>query len=379
MRSAVFAVLCAALSLAQLAQGAEFTIGADISGVTRLENEGYTFAGYDGKTGDVFRLMKKMGLDAVRLRVWVDPWGGWCGEDDTAAKAKRATEAGLDVMLDFHYSDSWADPGIQAIPQAWSGKGAKEVAKLLYAHTRRTLEKCKKAGAMVKWVQIGNEVSGGMLWTPSRDGAGKARWEEVRPGEWSAVMVESLGNNVRNPDNWAMFVKIGTKAVRAVFPDAKIIIHLPNAHDTKAISRNLNLLKSRGVAWDIIGLSLYTHHEDARKACLDDAKKIKDFDYAHIKRAIKSVRALFDEFKTPLMIVETGFEVSPPAGLTVDYSAGLLRAELDGARNSLKGICKGVFYWEPVSKPQDYPLGAYRLENKVFHPTSIMKALKRDL
>lgn len=353
----------------------KFAIGADISGATYLEARGYSFTGFDGKTGDVFRIMKEMGVNAVRLRVWVDHWQGWCCEDETAAKAKRAADAGLDVMLDFHYSDDWADPGNQTIPKAWSGKSAEEVDRLLYAHTRRTLEKCKAAGANVKWVQIGNEVAGGMLWTPWRDAEGKAHWEEVRPGEWSAIMVESLGNNVRNPDNWAMFFKTGARAVKEIFPEAKTIIHLPNAHDTKAIADNLNILKSRGVVWDIIGVSLYTHHEDERKRCNGDIEKIKAFDQNHIKRGVKSIRDLYEEFKTPVMIVETGFEIKPPEGLTVDYSAQLMAGEMKAARKLLAGICTGVFYWEPTSLPEEYPLGAFIEKNKILSPTSIMNAL----
>lgn len=368
-------ILSVVVALCAAAELFSFTVGADISGVTYLESRGYSFAGYDGKTGDVFRVMKSMGVDAVRLRVWVDHWQGWCCEAETAAKAARATKAGLDVMLDFHYSDDWADPGNQAVPKAWSGKSAAEVDALLYAHTRDVCAACKKAGANVKWVQIGNEVAGGMLWTPARDAEGKAHWEEVRPDEWSAIMVESLGNNVRNPDNWAMFVKSGSKAVHEVFPEAQIIIHFPNAHDTKAISDNLNILKSRGVAWDIIGVSLYTHHEDERKKCVGDIAAVKAFDEEHIKKAIRSIKALNEKFATPVMIVETGFEVTPPEGLSVEYSAHLMAGVMKAAKKHIAGICPGVFYWEPTSLPEEYPLGAFTLDGKILRPTPIMNAL----
>ncbi|MBQ8021661.1 MAG: glycosyl hydrolase 53 family protein [Bacteroidales bacterium] len=93
--------------------------GADVSWVTEMEKDGRTFQSADGKTGDLFRILKDLGMTAVRLRVWVDPDGGWCATDDVVAKARRASEAGLDIMIDFHYSSFFADPSRQDIPAAW--------------------------------------------------------------------------------------------------------------------------------------------------------------------------------------------------------------------------------------------------------------------
>ena len=93
-----------------------FRIGADIGWVTQLEKEGRVFVDAKGAKRDCFDLMKDYGVDAIRLRVWVDPKDGWNGKADTLAKAKRARAAGQDVMIDFHYADSWADPGKQPIP-----------------------------------------------------------------------------------------------------------------------------------------------------------------------------------------------------------------------------------------------------------------------
>ena len=96
-----------------------WTNGADVSWVTEMEKDGKSFKDAEGKTVDLFKLLKSLGVQAVRLRVWVGPDGGWCGKDDTVAKAKRAKDAGLEVMIDFHYSDFFADPGRQTIPAAW--------------------------------------------------------------------------------------------------------------------------------------------------------------------------------------------------------------------------------------------------------------------
>ena len=373
MRTPILLVIVAIAAVSTTLAG-EFAVGADISSVTKLESRGYSFADANGKTGDVFRLMKDLGLTAVRLRVWVDPSEKFCGKGDTVRKAKRAADCGLDVMVDFHYSDSWADPGKQPIPKAWSGKSAEEVNELLGKHTRDVLSAIKSEGVDVKWVQIGNEVAGGMLWTPKYDDEGKAHWEEVRPGEWSAIMVESLGNNVRNPDNFAMFFKTGAAAAKSVFPQVKTIVHFPNAHDNKAIADNLNILMSRGAKWDIVGVSLYTHHErdnDIR----NDAAKIQEFDKALIGKSLRSIRIIAEESKTPVMIVETGFELNPVAPLTVDYSAMLMDSVARSAKTRLADVCLGVFYWEPTSLVEEYPLGAFEVRNTIFRPTSIMDAL----
>ena len=93
--------------------------GADISWCTEMEKGGRKFKDADGKETDLFQLLKSQGMTAVRLRVWVNPQDGWCGRDDVVAKAKRAKDAGLDIMIDFHYSDFFADPGRQVVPDAW--------------------------------------------------------------------------------------------------------------------------------------------------------------------------------------------------------------------------------------------------------------------
>ena len=361
-----------------VAQGATdtFAVGADVSGVTELEAKGYSFADSSGATGDVFRILHDMGVNAVRLRVWVDPAGGWCGKADTVAKAKRAAALGMDVMLDFHYSDSWADPGKQPIPAAWRGKAADEVARLLEAHTRDVLSAVKAAGVEVKWVQIGNEIAGGMLWTPKPNEKGDPEWHEVRPGEWAAYMIESVGNNVLNPDNFALLVKTGCSTAKEVYPKIKTIVHFPNAHDYDGISKNLDLLAKRGAKWDMVGVSLYTHHERP-KEIWGDAEKIKAFDEELIKKSVRSIKRLGERFGCPVMIVETGFETHPPLPLTVDYSARLLSGEMKAARTYLSKICPGVFYWEPACLDSAYPLGAFIENNKVLRPTPIMDALTK--
>ena len=98
-----------------------FAKGADVSWLTEMEQDGVKFYNQYGKAEECMRLLRDLGTNAIRLRVWVNPEGGWCGKDDVIAKASRAQALGYRLMIDFHYSDTWADPGNQKVPAAWQG------------------------------------------------------------------------------------------------------------------------------------------------------------------------------------------------------------------------------------------------------------------
>ena len=141
-----------------------FAKGADISWVTEMEAAGEKFYNRDGVETDCFQLMKELGMNAIRLRVWVNPENGWSGKADVVAKAKRAQAQGMDLMIDFHYSDSWADPGQQFKPAAWKGLPLNDLKAAIANHTTDVLQALKAEGITPKWVQVGNEIRPGMLW-----------------------------------------------------------------------------------------------------------------------------------------------------------------------------------------------------------------------
>jgi arabinogalactan endo-1,4-beta-galactosidase len=114
-----------------------FAEGADISWVTQMEKDGVKFYNDSGNETECTALMKEIGFDAIRLRVWVDPEDGWCGKDDVLEKARRAQALGMRLMIDFHYSDFWADPGKQNPPEAWKGY---DIAQMSDAVTDRTYD-----------------------------------------------------------------------------------------------------------------------------------------------------------------------------------------------------------------------------------------------
>ncbi|WP_373845802.1 glycosyl hydrolase 53 family protein, partial [Bacteroides heparinolyticus] len=142
-----------------------FTKGADIGWVTEYESKGYNFYNAKGEKRECTALMKELGLDAIRVRVWVDPsaHGNWCNVDDVVVKARRAKALGMDVMIDFHYSDWWADPAQQNKPASWVGKNLADLKDALREHTVNVLRALKNAGVTPKWVQVGNEIRPGML------------------------------------------------------------------------------------------------------------------------------------------------------------------------------------------------------------------------
>ena len=123
-----------------------FSKGADIGWVSEMEQQGHKFYNRDGVETDCFVLMKQLGMDAIRLRVWVNPDKRFNATPDVVGKAVRAKRAGMDVMLDFHYSDNWADPGQQRKPRAWRTYSAQQIERAVYHHTTQVLEAVKLAG-----------------------------------------------------------------------------------------------------------------------------------------------------------------------------------------------------------------------------------------
>ena len=133
-----------------------FSLGADISWITELESRGTTFATAEGEVMECTKLMKQLGMDAIRLRVWVNPRNEYSSAADVLKKAQRAKANGMDIMIDFHYSDTWADPGKQFIPKAWESHSYEEMLNDVSEHTTTVLQLLKKNGIKPRWVQVGN-------------------------------------------------------------------------------------------------------------------------------------------------------------------------------------------------------------------------------
>lgn len=319
----------------------KFYLGADVSWITEMEHTGHKFSNTDGMVCDGFALIKSYGINAVRLRVWVDPseHGSWCSKEDVLEKALRAKRLGMDVMIDFHYSDWWADPGKQNIPKAWEGHSYEMLKKDVAEHTAEVLRLLKDNGITPQWVQVGNETSNGLLWPQ--------------------------GQAERHPKQYAGLFMAGYNAVKKVFPDTKVIVHLDSGHDEGLYNWNLDILKDNGARWDIIGMSVYPYWSKLPADMV-------------ISRSISNIKHLAYKYGCSVMVVETGMECADDKGLLADESVltesrRQLSRLINECMNNTDGQCKGVFYWEPECRPGMYRLGAFTEDGR---PTIIMDAFK---
>lgn len=332
-------ILLPALLLTLFTTRAEnpFWLGADISGVTELEARGEKFKDTKGKETDLYRLMGDYGINAVRLRVWVDPkeHGGFCSPNDVLQMALRAKEAGMPVMIDFHYSDWWADPGKQNIPERWRGMNLDEMKGALREHTAATLQMLRDHDIDVRWVQVGNETTHGMLWD-------MARSETQMP-------------------NYAALTRVGYDAVKSIYPDAQVIVHLDNGFDSAMYREMFDALRRNGARWDMIGMSLYPFWSI-------QGGQVKTEDEL-LDKAMENIRELKRRYGTDVMIVEAGVEANQP-----ESGKAFMDKLLDQAYNLTDGACRGVWYWAPEADGvlDGYKLGAFTNRR----PSAIMDSFR---
>ena len=331
--STVLAVLSICFSLTTAAQEKNpFWLGADISGTTALEKWGAQLYDSQGEPFENTALMKSYGLNAARYRVWVNPKDSLCSKEDVLKMALRAKELDMAIMIDFHYSDWWADPGKQNIPAAWKDMDYEQMKQALAQHTQETLQLLKDNGVEVKWVQIGNETTHGFLWP--------------------------VGRAEDNMEQYAGLTQAGYDAVKAVYPEAVCIVHLDGGCDPARYQFIFDGLKQYGTKWDMIGLSVYPYWDiDAKLTTSEDET---------LERAIANINALYEKYQTPLMIVETGYDADRP-----EDGKRFMKRLINAARNLTGGHCQGVFYWAPEAEGH-YKLGAFRNHR----PTAIMDAFK---
>lgn len=343
--------------------GGHYWKGADIGWATQLEANGQYFYNEEGEKVECTRLMKDLGLDAVRFRVWVDPskHGNWNGAEDLLVKASRARDLGMEIMIDFHYSDFWADPQKQNIPAAWSGKPYEEIRELLAQHTKDILNMLKDNGITPKWVQVGNETSNGFLWSVK----GNAWGDPVKDSLGRVTILESVGHLRNNPSQYAGLFSAGYDAVKSVFPKAEVIVHLDNGFYQPLYDSNLDTLAKYGAKWDIVGMSLYPYW--ALNSGLEtDEEEV-------ITHCMENINHVWEKYRTPVMIVETGFEVDEQHPEVMEKGRDQLRRIIRESKAT--GHCQGIFYWEPECRPGQYKLGAFTSDGR---PTVIMDAFKDE-
>ena len=271
-----------------------------------MEAAGKRFYNVNGQDTELMELMRQVGMNAIRLRVWVNPetaYGSWSDKTDVLVKARRAHAQGLALLIDFHYSDFFADPGRQAKPTAWATYSFDELKQAVANHTRDVLQALKDEGIEPAWVQVGNETNSGMIW-PS----GEIDWQKSGSARYTSYV--ALSN-------------AGYDAVKEVLPEAKVIVH----HD-KASADNVwfyREFRTAGGKFDVIGLS---HYPDWTNWSSDNSS------------AARNIQTLGKTFSVPVMLVETGYSSYD------EERAEMVMTDLFNKTRDLTQ-CAGIFYWEP--------------------------------
>jgi len=319
-----------------------FARGADVSWLTQMEAAGKKFYSSAGRDTECMSLLRDLGLNSVRLRVWVNPSDGWCNTNDVVTKAVRADRLGMRVMIDFHYSDSWADPLQQYKPAAWKDMSADELKAAVANHTKDVLNALKAQSVVPEWVQVGNEVGAGMLWDTDAVVSG-ATYDVDRTGQIYRA----------NEANFAAFVTAGCDAAKDVFPDAKVIVHLQNGHDRDLYIWIFDMLQKYSARYDVIGMSLYPAAGDWQ---------------SKTSACIANMKELSARYGKEVMVCEVGMPWDQAA------TAKAFLTELITKSKELSK-CLGVFYWEPQSYGNwnGYTLGAFDDSGK---PTAAMDAFR---
>lgn len=306
----------------------EFFKGVDISSLLELENNGLRLYTKEGKACEALELCRKNGINSIRIRIWNEPSrikeaGGYCDLEHTVLIARRIKEKNFHFLLDFHYSDFWADPGKQEKPEAWKRLDKDELVQAVYDYTREVLVRLKEEHCMPDMVQIGNEIRSGMLFP---DG------------------------EVPNYEQLAKLVNAGIQAVRDTDADIKVMIHLDQGGKFYYLKNWFDAMFAAGMhPFDIIGVSYYPFWHGT---------------FTDLKNSLES---LVDRYSLPVMVVETahpwrrcqdGFVTEEQekiagfqAGIEEQCTVMKLLMNIVASVKNQMGL--GVYYWEPLVLPME--------------------------
>ncbi|HNN69720.1 MAG TPA: glycosyl hydrolase 53 family protein, partial [Ferruginibacter sp.] len=250
-------------------------LGADISFLPELEHKGMKFYDTDGKENDAIQILKNHGLNYVRLRIFNNPASdsgyspkdGFCDLAHTLQMAKRVKAAGMKLLLDFHYSDYWADPQKQWMPRAWRNKSFTELKKAVYDYTKMVVQALKEQGTAPDMVQVGNEINHGMIWP---------------------------AGSITEMDQLAQLFFAGVQAVKAASPPTSIMLHIALGGQNDESRYFIDQMNMRGVPYDVIGLSYYPKWHNTLADLeynLEDLsrrynKDVIVVEYSHVKKEV---------------------------------------------------------------------------------------------
>ena len=307
--------------------------GVDLGWATQLETMGYRWLNEADEETDLLEALKELGVNGVRLRVFVNPpeeafWQktedelcmlGFCDGKNVLKMAKRVKEKGMKLMVGFHYSDHFADPEHQDIPQKWRNDTDNQLEKRIADHTREVMRLFADNGVCPEWVQVGNEINNGLMWP--------------------------RGSLKDEPKQLVRFLNMGYDAVKEVCPKCQVITHLAEVCNNDFCGAFLDNFFAENGKTDILGFSYYPYWQQFKSDKDMLSEKLKGYSRA---------------FHKPVMIAEVGgLEYDDEGSYKIVSDCVAAMMEQDGQEEC------GVFYWEPEAAseilPDHYPLGAAKL------------------
>lgn len=313
-------LVCSLLIVFKTAYSQEYMIGADLSFVKEAEDSGFVFK-ENGKSKSCIQIFKDHGYNWIRLRLFHSPKSDEKYKlpnnlEYTIALAKEAKQQGFKFLLDYHYSDVWADPAKQFIPKTWEEKFTLELEEIIFEYTRSTMLEFQKAGVFPDMVQVGNEISNGMLWP--------------------------IGKLPDNWDNFAALLKAGINGVKASCgnnPCPEIMIHIDKGGDKDFTKYFFDKIKYYNIDYDVIGQSYYPWWHGSLldlRECLHFASK---------------------EYNKDIIVVETAYNFIPqeyknkkaPFPETPEGQKEFLEEVNDIILDVPNGRGRGLFWWEPAA------------------------------
>lgn len=311
-----------------------FAYGVDTGWLSQLEQQGYTFEDENGEVCDALAILKKMGANAYRQRVFVDPpssgfWEkrkneicmiGFCDTSEAVKQAKRAQDLGFRILIDAHYSDFFADPDFQIMPEAWKYDSLETLKARVYQHTQDILQAMRRADVHVDQFQVGNEINNGMM--------------------------HPVGRFPEQAEALAVLINSGYAAVKDVSPDTEVVTHLASIERREEIEAFYDTFFANGGMTDVLGFSYYPFWH---------MRQTNREDYEHPLSWY--LNAYYVKYRKPVIIAEIGEKYTEP-----QKTYDLLRDAVEALRNMPDGAGRGIYYWEPEAPaevlPDRYPLGA---------------------
>lgn len=295
-------------------------LGADISSLPKSEDFGGVYRYADGTEADALQILKDHGMNYARLRVWVDPPDGYHNKARILAMAARLKEQGIQLLVDFHYSDHWADPGKQIKPAAWRDYDFEQLKGAVYDHTYDVCSALVEQGTPPDMVQVGNEINAGMLWP---DGS------------------------YENFDNLAALLKEGYRAVKDCSPTTPVMLHIAEGGSNDVARWWFDNITRRDVPFDVIGISYYPYWHGSLaelQANLIDISARYDKDVIVVETAY----AFTDQDADNYPNIVSGDMVIPHYPLTPEGQRLMLRDVMAVVRAMPQGRGLGIFYWDAV-------------------------------